>query len=111
MSDFIGKNERSICFRIAARCIVSASSRRRSSNCDDVQAAGCLPLASSALAVFALKGQRVTAQGYLSLRLSPESHMSNQSRDGHGAVEVVKSLNPHQPLVDTRGSDSVLMAE
>ena len=31
--------------------------------------------------------------------------MPNQSRDGNGAVEVVLSFIPLQPLVDTRGFD------
>jgi len=38
---------------------------------------------------------------------SPAPAETNQSRDGNGAVEVVKSVNSHQPLVDTRGSDSL----
>jgi len=52
--------------------------------------------------------QFVPVLGIFKLRLSPESKMSNQSRDGHGVVEVMKSFNPHQPLVDIRGSDSEL---
>ena len=46
---FVGKKERWLRFRIAARCLVSASYHRRSSNCDDVRVTGCLPRAASVL--------------------------------------------------------------
>jgi len=56
------------------------------------------------------QGKKQVVQKIRARHVSEENQMPNKSRDSHGAFEVVKSLNLHQPLVDMRGLGSVLTA-